>query len=323
MNLYSLPDIKKALSWEKNLPELLASQKQAFIDFSKGHIQVPFPLQMSFQNAEKEFIGDCHIKAGFKENDSIFLIKIATGFYQNKDLGLPSGEGAVLIFSKLTGELQSILHDKGYLTQVRTALAAGVASQITPFSIEHIGIVGTGTLAQLVSKVMEKLYPKIPLRIWGRNNQKVQEICERQPILLKEDSLFRLIQKSQLIITTTASYSPILRTVEGQKHVIALGADEPAKQELHTDLFQKAGKVLVDSKAQAQQLGDSFHAIQAKCIDPSKLEELGDILKEGIISKLDSPLLITDLTGISAQDIAITQHTFNKLDSIHKKSCNE
>jgi len=77
--------------------------------------------------------GDCHIKSGMCLDDDIFVVKIATGFYQNSSLGLPVVDGAILIFSRNTGRLETILCDGGYLTLVRTALAACVCAQLTPW----------------------------------------------------------------------------------------------------------------------------------------------------------------------------------------------
>ena len=62
---YSLKDIKECFSLRTDLTALLQSQKQAFIDFSQGHLKIPLPMQLYFS----EEYGDCHIKAGFKKND--------------------------------------------------------------------------------------------------------------------------------------------------------------------------------------------------------------------------------------------------------------
>ena len=148
------------------------------------------PLQMIFKNPP----GDCHVKAGYHEEDDIFIIKIATGFYQNKDLNLPAGDGAILVFSKSTGLLQSILCDNGYLTLLRTALAACVASKIS--AVTHITIVGDGNLGKMTAKLMRLLYPGIGITIWKRNS------C---------NSLDELLNISDLVITTTASHTPIIK----------------------------------------------------------------------------------------------------------------
>lgn len=66
----------------------------------------PAPIQMSFPKAH----GDCHIKAGFKNEGDIFIVNIATGFYQNIRNDLPPpGDGTVDI-SKLCYNHSSVCY---------------------------------------------------------------------------------------------------------------------------------------------------------------------------------------------------------------------
>ena len=296
MQIFHKADIEKCISLKDDLAELMLLQKQAFIDFSAGHINTPMPLQMSFKNPP----GDCHVKAGYHEGDDIFIVKIATGFYQNKDLGLPTGDGAILVFSKSTGLLQAILCDNGYLTILRTALAACLASQIAPVS--HIGIIGTGNLSKMTSTLMQLLYPEASINIWGRNSN---------------HSLDELLNISDLVITTTAAQEPIIKNIRKNVHIIALGADELGKQELGSQLFKLADKIIVDSKSQAIKYGDSYHAIKAGIINGNKLEELGIILSQ--CYRANNKMIITDLTGIAAQDVAIVKWILSSYKNHQRK----
>ena len=309
--VYSIDQIKAVIDLKQDFHELIQSQQQAFIDFSTGHITVPVPIQMSFPKAH----GDCHIKAGFKNDGDIFIVKIATGFYQNVTNGLPAGDGTVLVFSQETGLLQAILCDGGYLTTLRTALAAVVAAKITPWEVKNIGIIGTGQLAIQVLELMKLFYPQAAFRIWGRSNQKAKEIAEYYRIG-QSDSVHDLMQWGGIVITTTASTKPIIdaKYVTGKTHIVALGADDLGKQECAPRLFQTADAVVVDSKEQAARFGDTFHAIQSGFINFEKSKELGNIIQKN--SPLDFDLIITDLTGIAAQDIAIAQFVLSKLESI-------
>lgn len=292
MKIFHKKNIEESINLENDLLGLILSQKQAFIDFSAGFINMPMPLQMSFENP----VGDCHVKAGFNEKDDIFVIKVATVFYQNKDLNLPAGDGVSLVFSKSTGLLKAVLCDNGYLTLLRTALAACVASQIAP--VTYITVIGKGNLGQMITKLMSFLYPKATISSWNRNSN---------------SSLDELLSVSDLVISATASQEPIIKAalVKKNVHIIALGADEPIKQELDPQLFKLADKVIIDSKFQAVKFGDSYHAIKAGIIKPTKLEELGNLLAKNYKTK--NQIIITDLTGIAAQDIAIAKWVISVL----------
>ncbi len=303
MRIYNIEEIKGRINLERDLPKLLESQKKAFIDFSKGRIHTPAPMQLSFPKAP----GDCHIKAGFKEDDDIFIVKIASGFYKNRKQGLPPGDGAVLIFSQLTGQLQAIFCDAGFLTTLRTALTACIAAQATPWEVDNIGIIGTGQLAIQILALMPLLYPHAKFGIWGRSDENTQSIVTCYPGVTVYNSIEELMENRGLVITTTASTKPIInpKYVSGKTHIIALGADEIGKQECDSRLYQRADAIIVDSKEQAMLFGDTCQAIQHGFITPDDLEELGDIINKGIPS--GSNLIITDLTGIAAQDIAMAR----------------
>lgn len=252
MRIYFEKAIRQAICLEHNFLSLMEIQKKAFIDFSKGLMQVPLPLQLNFEGPP----GDCHVKAGHHFGDDLFFIKIATGFYDNNRSGLPSGDGVVLAFSKKHGFLEGILQDGSYLTQLRTALAACVAAQVRP--VHGIGIVGTGSLAGHTLQLMSLLYPSCPILVWGREIEKAKRLCRTYKMAKATISLPQLLLTADVVITSTASKNPLiyLEEVKRPLHIIALGADEAGKQELDPALFSKANLIMVDSKRQAQCIGD-------------------------------------------------------------------
>jgi len=311
MRIYTQQDVRDIIDLKRDLKALVTSQRQAFIDFTQNLIHMPIPLQMSFA---KE-LGDCHIKAGFKEDDDIFIVKIATGFYQNISKNLPAGDGVVLIFSQKTGLVQAILCDGGFLTTLRTALAASIAAEVTPWKIKRIGIIGTGQLASQTLTIMKLLYPHAVFGIWGRDVNKARSITEVHVNVQIHDSIKDLMSHGDIIITTTASTRPIIDVthITGPTHIIALGADEVAKQELDSGLFDIVDAVIVDSCKQAWRFGDTYHAIQCGFITDDKVKELGSVVQNSLVPGAN--LIITDLTGIAAQDIAIAKFIMHKLIS--------
>src|SRR5580658_7578580 len=120
--------------------------ENGFVAYSRGEVVVPPVGHLDFADPP----GDCHIKYGYIRGDDTFTVKMATGFYRNPDIGLPSSNGAMLVFSARTGEPLALLHDEGYLTDVRTAAAGAVAAKyLAPREVECIGMVGAGTQAHL------------------------------------------------------------------------------------------------------------------------------------------------------------------------------
>src|ERR1051325_6187945 len=159
MEIYTLEDIKKTIE----PGALIKSQEEAFVVYSDGYVVVPPVGYLHFQEAS----GDCHIKYGYIKGDEYFVVKIATGFYKNSEIGLPVGNGMMSLFSQRTGSFEALLLDEGYLTDMRTAAAGAVAAKyLAPKKIDRIGIVGTGVQARLQLEMLKNA-PSVERQLFG------------------------------------------------------------------------------------------------------------------------------------------------------------
>ena len=106
--------------------------------------------------------GELHIKYGAIESDDDFVVKLATGFFENPKLGLNPFSGCMLVFSQKTGHLSSVLLEEGELTNHRTAAAGAVAAKyLAPkeIDISITGGEGVGKVLQGIYEVEESLQP--------------------------------------------------------------------------------------------------------------------------------------------------------------------
>ncbi|MFQ5982460.1 MAG: ornithine cyclodeaminase family protein, partial [Woeseiaceae bacterium] len=118
-----------------DVPQLIADIESGFVLYSDGKVNVPPVGFLHFDDPP----GDVHIKYGYVAGDDNYVLKMASGFYDNPHLGLPVSDGLILVFSQKTGELKLILLDKCWLTDMRTAAAGAVAAQhLAPQAITAI-----------------------------------------------------------------------------------------------------------------------------------------------------------------------------------------
>lgn len=296
MKLFEEKEVEKAVALLENLEELIRLQRQAFIDFTAGLYDVPQPMQLYFPEAR----GDSHIKAAYKKKSDFFVVKIAS----SSPLG---GNGVVLVFSSLTGELLATLHDKGVLTTLRTALAGVVVSECLPWPIQKIGIVGSGNLAKMLYKILKAHYPHLPITLFARNSEKGLQITEQL-----SDSIEKLVEDCDLIFTTTSSDQPLIHTMGSNswKTIVALGSDDEKKRELDVGLYGECDLILVDSYKQALRFGDVAKAISSGLINPKSIVEIGAVLQSGIVASAQR--IIADFSGIGAQDFAMVEYLARK-----------
>ncbi|MTI32971.1 Gfo/Idh/MocA family oxidoreductase [Xanthovirga aplysinae] len=305
-----LSEIKDCLSSLNLLDEI----SQGFVAYSKGEAILPPVGEMLFNNPP----GEVHIKYGYLNSENYYVIKIASGFYQNPSLGLSSSQGTMLLFDKNTGVLLSILLDHGHLTDVRTAVAGAIAAKyLAPVSAKQIGIVGTGIQAKMQLEYLQEVHPCRKVMVWGRTASKAKDFqksfARTEWNVEACDDLENLCRNSQIIVTTTPSKSPLIKKEWIQKgtHITAIGSDTAEKIELDPSLLAHADKLVVDSLEQSNSRGEVFRAVEAQKISRGHLVELGSLITNPSLGrKSTEDITIADLTGLAVQDLMIAKGVF-------------
>ena len=283
----------------------------AYVASSSGHVQTGDVVHLSFPESN----GDCHVKSGHICNTDSYVIKIASGFYDNPSKGLPSSNGMMLAFSATTGEPTAILRDEGWLTDMRTGIGGAIATRaLAAKNAKKVLIIGSGIQAQFQAKCLASLMPErsFNFNIWGRNENAVTVLVEE---LLSHNlnadvatNLDEEVSHADIIITTTPATSFLFgdNLVRPGTHVTAIGADTHGKQELPTSLIESASLLVCDMMSQSLNHGE-FQVINDINLS-QKVLELGNILSNSCAGRTsDNDITIADLTGIAAQDIAITR----------------
>ncbi len=289
--------------------EILDAVKGALIAQARGEVNSPPPGMLQLDNPE----GECHIKYGHLAGSDTFVIKIACGFHENPKMGLSASSGMMLVFDAKTGVPVCVLDDKGWLTNARTAAAGALAAQAgAPGSVTRVGIVGTGEQAKLQAKWTCELLGIKAVTVYGRTASHVQDYVERMmrdgfSVTVAPD-IPALLKSCNLVITTTPSTAALIMAddVRPGTHIVAMGTDNPGKQELDAALFPRAAVIMVDDHDQCVHHGDLGHAVRGGLVPEDADIALGAVLageKPGRTSEDD--ITIVDLTGIAAEDMAV------------------
>lgn len=296
-----------------------AAIEEGYKAYSAGRATVPPVGYLGFDRPR----GDCHIKYGHIEGAEHFVVKVATGFYENPARGLPSSNGFMVILSAHTGEPLALFDDGGFLTDVRTAIAGLIAAKVLARQQpKRIGIVGAGIQAGLQLQYLLRHFGSRPVDVWARDAVKATRFSEDRKLqgldITVAGSVQSLCERCDLIVTTTPSSEPLIfaEWLQPGTHITAVGADAEGKQELHVDVFRRADVCAVDSVSQCVDHGDASHAIAAGAVKAENLRELGSILageKAGRIR--DSEITLADLTGLAVQDIQIADSIWNKVQT--------
>src|SRR5579864_2676434 len=291
----------------------IQAMEQAFAAYATGRAQLPPVINLEVP----EHHGEVHIKTGHLSGGPYYAVKIASGFYNNAALGLPSSSGMVLVFDARTGAPAAFLLDNGFITDLRTAAAGALAAKyLARKQVNTVAVIGSGAQARYQLKLLPLVRSFREARIWGRSREKA-EACVKdlrragifgQPVLAAANSVEDAVRKADLVITVTASREPLMRAewLALGATVIAIGSDGPEKQELDVGVLARADRIVADSLPQCLRLGEIHHAVEQGAITKEKVSaELGEIaarLKPGRAN--DQELIVCDLTGVGVQDVA-------------------
>jgi len=310
---YTKEQILKTL---KNI-NLLESIEKGFVEYSRGNSVVPPVGELLFEEPP----GDVHIKYGYIKNQDNYVVKIASGFSENYKAGLSSSHGVMVMFDKNTGYLKCVLHDEGYLTNVRTAVAGSIcAKYIAPSNINTIGIIGTGIQARMQLEYLKMVTDCREVLVLGRNKEKISKYIEDMKshgfkINVASNSR-ELCKNSNLIITTTNANESLIQKddIKEGTHITAMGSDTPEKRELDPEILNIADAVVVDSIPQCLERGETKNALDRNLLKEKDLIEIGTIIDSGKkLRKNNNEITVADLTGVAVQDIMITNAVYEQL----------
>jgi ornithine cyclodeaminase len=245
--------------------------------------------------------GEIHVKAGHLHGAPAYAVKVASGF---SGVDPPAIDGLVLVFDAATGAPLAFLLDGGYLTDLRTGAAGGVAARhLARADAAVAAVLGSGIQARRQIEALRVVRPSVrEVRVWGRDPAKAAAAAADVDGVVA-GSVDEAVDGAHVVLTCTASRAPLvtLDMLAPGAHVTAVGSDGAGKQELDPAILRAAEVLVADSVPQSRSLGELQHA-------PDQAEravELGSVAAGAAPGRTgDDQLTVCDLTGVGVQDVA-------------------
>jgi ectoine utilization protein EutC len=299
-------------------PAAMAAVADAFTALARGAVTVPPIVRVDVPDHH----GEVDVKTAYIHGLDSFAIKIASGFFENTRLGLPTGSGLMVLVSARTGFPQAVLLDNGYLTDLRTGIAGALAARhLARETVATVGVLGSGAQARYQMLALKQVRDFERLLVYSPTRAHVEQYAaEMGPALGVEVVPARdaetVVRESDIVVTTTPAKQPILYAewLHPGLHITAMGADSEHKQELQADVLSRADLLACDLKAQCFRLGELHHGLQAGAIaQEDEIVELGELTagqKPGRTH--DAQITVCDLTGVGVQDTAIARLAYQR-----------
>jgi ornithine cyclodeaminase/alanine dehydrogenase-like protein (mu-crystallin family) len=283
---------------------------EAFRLHSEGRAVLPPPMHIPADD------GGFHVKAA--SLGGYVAVKTNSNFPGNHRHGLPTIQGAILLFEAANGVLLAMI-DSIEITIKRTGAATAVAARHLARPDAHTAtIVGCGAQGRVQ---LEALRHGLDIRrVFLFDNDRAAaetfaaEIAAERVLDVQVASTLRSATlESDVIVTCTTACTPYLGAADVRPgaFIAAIGADNPEKSEIEPGLMAKA-RVVTDVTAQCAVMGDLHHAIHAGSMSTADIHaELGDLVS-GHKSGRTTPdeIMIFDGCGLGIQDVAASARAY-------------
>lgn len=175
-------------------------------------------------------------------------VKSVTVFPANAQAGLPSVQGAMLVFDDTQGAIEAVI-DNALITKWKTAGDSLLGARfLARKSARKLLIVGAGTVAASLIEAYGSLIEDLQVTVWARRKEAAEALAARYPGAQVADDLESAVKEAEIISTCTMTKTPILHGawLQPGQHVDLIGAFTPDMREADDRVLQR-GRVFVDS----------------------------------------------------------------------------
>ncbi len=314
--LLSFSEVEKLLS----MKECIGVVEQAFADYASGRADVPLRLRVPSPDG----LGTAYYMPGAlsRGEHSALGLKIATEFPMNRERGLPSVLGTIVLLDPETGNARAIM-DGRHITNVRTGAASGVAAKyLARADAQAVGILGLGQQAWVQLWAMKEVRRIRSIKAYSPSGRKgrgewAAAISARLGVTIEiVASPEEACRDRDIIILATNHPGPVLDGdwVRPGVFVNAIGLHTPEFGELDAKTIGKAELIVCDERdAAVRESGDIISAVKSGAIDPKRLVNLGEIVL-GRAKGRATPDQITIYRslGNAFQDLAAAHYVYER-----------
>ena len=239
-----------------------------------------------------------------------FSTKIVSLFPSNGLIHKPSIYGTVILNDRKTGEPLAVI-DGSKLTAMRSAAVSGIGIRfLSPENASSLGIIGAGVqgfhqaLFACSQRDISRLY------VFDNAKEHIGKFCsEMRKIFPKMkispvSDVKDLCSKSEIIITATNSFTPVLPTdisfLKG-KTIIAIGSYKSEMRELPDELFSLLDYVFIDTEHGLTESGDLIDPFCKQLISADRFSPIYNLISGKIQTRRPTRLFKT--VGMAAFDL--------------------
>lgn len=304
--LLTRDDVSRLLS----LPELIEELRDAY----RLRAQHEHPVRPQRAIARHGEDSTTVIFPGVMPGSDRYTVKVNSKTADNVARGLPFLRGVILLINRTNGANEAVL-ESGLITSMRTGAAGAVAVDLLARKdARSVMIIGAGHAAEWIISAIGHVRRIREVRVYDvvpeRADEWMHRMSSRMPALYTCAKSPREARDADIVVTVTQSHEPILQAEDFRagQCILAVGADEPNKVELSTDLLRQC-RLVPDDRALCFSDGAFNVAHRDGAISDADIHgDLGEILsgaKPGRTS--DEETFVFGNVGLPFQDLVAAQ----------------
>ena len=226
----------------------------------------------------------------------------------------PAIRGRLLLHDLESGAVLCIM-ESGYLTAVRTGLAAALAThELARDDARVVAVVGAGTQGRFQLRYLARMRPLQRVHVYDTDSGAARRYCDEMAAELALDAVPHgdaesALAEAQIVLVATWAREPLFAAdhVRPGTHVTSLGADQPGKRELPAALLREA-TLVCDDRALTLEMGAAGNA----GLGPDVIDaELGEVLANshpGRRHPHERTVFVS--VGLAFQDLAVAWQVY-------------
>jgi len=250
-----------------------------------------------------------------------FGLKAICVFPENPAKGKDAHQGAVMLFSRETGELLALMN-ASEITAIRTAAVSAVATRLLAREdAQQLAIIGAGVQARTHLTALAAVRTIKHARVAARNIEHAHQLVrEMQPNfsfpIEAVETNEQAVRDADMIVTATSSLEPVISKdwISPGAHINAIGTHSPNSREID-GATMAAARIFTDRGESAlNEAGDYLLAAKEGLVTPASiLAEIGELLigtKPGRTSPTEITLFKS--LGLAIEDVVSADYLYNK-----------
>lgn len=264
-----------------------------------------------------------------KGNDTLLLMpciandivstKLINVFPNNRDKGLPSLYGTLILNDGKTGQPLAIMNG-ATITALRTGAVGGVGVRhLARNDAKNLFIVGTGVQGRnlALSASHERCFEKIFTYDISHDNavkfsKELQKKLNHIEIIPVE-SINHGLLKADVVITSTTSSTPVIpldKKLMENRCFIGIGSFKPNTRELPEELFSLTDTIFVDTPFASSECGDLAIPLANKIVTKEKIVTIGKLINK--THQVKSPTRVFKSVGVALFDLFTANLIYQK-----------